>query len=168
MRKRHFFILLLCFFLVLATASVFSLATNIAKEKQQNILLITIDTLRADRLSCYSTQHVQTPIIDSLAEKGVLFSRAFANTSTTLPSHTNILLGASPLYHGVHDNLNFVVREDFLTLAEHLKASGYATAAYVGAYPLDARFGLDQGFDIYNADYPHDYRSELTLSLIHI
>ena len=113
-------------------------------------------------MSCYSTQYVQTPNIDSLAEAGVLFSRAFSNTSTTLPSHTNILLGVSPLYHGVHDNLNFVVREEFLTLAEHLKAGGYTTAAYVGAYPLDARFGLDQGFDIYDADYPHDYYSELT------
>ena len=160
--KRRFFVSLPCFFLVMVITSAPSFATDMAKEKQKNILLITIDTLRADRLSCYSTQHVQTPNIDSLAQNGVLFSRAFANTSTTLPSHTNILLGASPLYHGVHDNLNFVVREDFLTLAEHLKANGYATAAYVGAYPLDARFGLAQGFDIYDADYPHDYYKELT------
>ena len=157
-----YFVSLLCFLLVLVITSAPMSVTNTANEKQQNVLLITIDTLRADRLSCYSTQHVQTPNIDSLAEKGVLFSRAFANTSTTLPSHTNILLGVSPLYHGVHDNLNFVVREDFMTLAEHLKANGYATAAYVGAYPLDARFGLDQGFDIYNADYPHDYYAELS------
>ena len=161
MRHRRSFISLLCFFLVLGTISAFSWAANMAKEKPQNVLLITIDTLRTDRLSCYSDQHILTPNIDSLAENGVLFSRAFSNTSTTLPSHTNILLGTSPLYHGVHDNLNFVVREDFLTLAEHLKANGYETAAYVGAYPLDARFGLDQGFDTYNADYPHDYNLEL-------
>ncbi len=137
-------------------------AKNSENNRPQNVLLITIDTLRPDRLSCYSSKHVQTPNIDSLAQEGVLFSRAFSNTSTTLPSHTNILLGTSPLYHGVHDNLNFVVREDYLTLAEHLKANGYATAAYVGAYPLDARFGLAQGFDIYDADYPHDYYSDLT------
>ncbi len=161
MGKRRFFVSLLWFFLVLVISSTFSSATNRAKEKQQNILLITIDTLRADRLSCYSEQHVQTPNIDSLAEKGVLFLRAFANTSTTLPSHANILLGVSPLYHGVHDNLNFVVREDFLTLAEHLKAYGYETAAYVGAYPLDARFGLDQGFNIYDDEYPHGYDQNL-------
>ncbi len=129
--------------------------------ENKNVLLVTIDTLRADRLSCYSRQHVKTPNIDRLAEKSVLFSRAFANTSTTLPSHANILLGVSPLYHGVHDNLHFVVREDHLSLAEHLKANGYATAAFVGAYPLDPRFGLDQGFDIYDADYPHDYESSL-------
>ena len=142
--------------------SAFLWASNMAKEKPQNVLLITIDTLRADKLSCYNDLHVLTPNIDNLAENGVLFSRAFSNTSTTLPSHTNILLGTSPLYHGVHDNLNFVVRENFLTLAEHLKDNGYETAAYVGAYPLDARFGLDQGFDTYDADFPHGYRSELS------
>lgn len=153
------FLILLLF---LAISSFPLPAIGEAEEGGKNVLLITIDTLRADRLSCYSREHVQTPNIDGLAEAGALFSRAFANTSTTLPSHTNILLGVSPLYHGVHDNLNFVVREDFLTLAEHLKANGYSTAAYVGAYPLDARFGLDQGFDTYDADYPHDYYADLT------
>ena len=162
MEKWHVFVLLLCFLFVPVIPSFPLPASNIAKEKPKNVLLITIDTLRADRLSCYSTRHVQTPNMDSLAEKGVLFSRAFANTSTTLPSHTNILLGVSPLYHGVHDNLNFIVRENFLTLAEHFKDNGYSTAAYVGAYPLDSRFGLDQGFDIYNAEFPHDYNSDLT------
>lgn len=148
--------------LFLGTAPVPLPAKEGPEAGRRNVLLITIDTLRADRVSCYSREHVQTPNIDGLAEAGTKFSRAFANTSTTLPSHTNILLGVSPLYHGVHDNLNFVVREDFLTLAEHLKANGYSTAAYVGAYPLDARFGLDQGFDIYDADYPHDYYADLT------
>jgi arylsulfatase A-like enzyme/Flp pilus assembly protein TadD len=142
-----------CFFFILIITLAPLFATN--------ILLVTIDTLRADRLSCYSTQHVQTPNIDTLAAKGVLFSRAFANTSTTLPSHTNILLGTSPLYHGVHDNLNFIVSENFLTLAEHLKAHGYATAAYVGAYPVDSRFGLDQGFDVYDDDYLHRHDQNL-------
>ena len=118
-----------------------------------NILLITIDTLRADRLSCYSNEHAKTPAIDSLAAKSSLFTRAFAHTPTTLPSHTNILLGTTPLYHGVHDNLNFKVRDEFLTLAEHLKTEGYSTGAFVGAYPLDSRFGLSQGFDIYDGDF---------------
>jgi arylsulfatase A-like enzyme/Flp pilus assembly protein TadD len=118
-----------------------------------NILLITIDTLRADRLSCYGSQLPKTPHIDDLAERGLLFLRAFANTSTTLPSHANILLGVTPNYHGVHENLNFVVREELLTLSEHLRDNGYATGAFVGAYPLDARFGLSQGFDVYNDNY---------------
>ncbi len=83
----------------------------------------------------------------------MLFERAFANTSTTLPSHANILLGVTPNYHGVHENLNFVVNEKLLTLAEHLRNSGYATGAFVGAYPLDSRFGLAQGFDTYDDHY---------------
>ena len=119
----------------------------------QNLLLITIDTLRADRLSCYSKAHLTTPNIDSLARRGVLFTRAFAHTSTTLPSHANILLGTTPLSHGVHDNSNFIVREEFTSIAEHLKVHGYSTAAFVGAYPLDSRFGLSQGFDLYDDDY---------------
>jgi arylsulfatase A-like enzyme/Flp pilus assembly protein TadD len=127
--------------------------TLLAPKSRPNVLLITIDTLRADRLSCYSPKHLQTPQIDRLASRGVLFTRAFAHTTTTLPSHTNILLGTTPLYHGVHENSHFIVLDDFLTLAEHLKKFGYATGAFIGAYPLDSRFGLNQGFDIYNDDY---------------
>jgi arylsulfatase A-like enzyme/Flp pilus assembly protein TadD len=115
-----------------------------------NILLITIDTLRADRLSCYGSQLVKTPHIDRLAQRGGLFLRAFANSSTTLPSHANILLGVTPNYHGVHENLSFIVSDELLTLAEHLKNCGYATGAFVGAYPLESRFGLAQGFDTYD------------------
>jgi len=124
-----------------------------SKGKGWNVLLITIDTLRTDRLSCYSREHLETPHIDSLAHRGVLFDYAFAHTSTTLPSHTNILLGRTPLYHGVHENSNFIVQEDHLTLAEFLKDMGYATGAFVGAYPLDSRFGLDQGFSTYDDEY---------------
>jgi len=96
---------------------------------------------------------LKTPNIDSLADKGVLFLKAFAHTPTTLPSHANILLGTTPLYHGVHDNSDFIVREEFLTLAELLKEQGYSTAAFVGAFPLDSRFGLTQGFDVYDDNY---------------
>ena len=114
-----------------------------------NLLLITLDTLRSDRVGCYGGR-LKTPTIDRLAERGVLFRRAFAHTTTTLPSHTNILLGLGPLRHGVHDNSNFVVGKEFLTLAEHLKAAGYATAAFIGGFPLDSRFGLKRGFDVYD------------------
>ncbi len=120
----------------------------------QNILLITIDTLRPDRLSCYSQAHLQTPRVDSLARRGALFWRAFAHNPETLPSHVNIMLGTTPLDHGVHENSKFRVGDSFLTLAEHLKASGYATGAFLGAFPLDSRFGLDQGFDVYDDSLP--------------
>lgn len=122
------------------------------KQAGFNILLITIDTLRPDRLGCYSKVHLETPVIDSLSERGILFTKAFAHTSTTLPSHANILLGTTPLYHGVHDNATFVVKAKFLTLAEHLRNHGYSTGAFVGAYLLDSRFGLGQGFDTYDDD----------------
>ena len=123
------------------------------KEDRLNFLLITIDTLRADRLSCYSSEHLRTPNIDKFAGRGVLFSKAYAHTSTTLPSHTSIFTGTTPLYHGVHDNFNFILSKEFLTLAEHLKAFNYHTGAFIGGFPLDSRFGLDQGFDIYGDDF---------------
>jgi len=132
------------------------------ESNKYNFLLITIDTLRPDRLSCYSRDHLKTPRIDSLAGRGFLFTKAFAQTPSTLPSHANILLGATPLYHGVHDNSNFIVREEFLTLAEHLKSFGYSTGAFVGAFPLDSRFGLTQGFDVYDDNYGYKGSQEFT------
>jgi len=147
------------FFLIIQAAVLFlDIPTWSAKTngKDLNVLLISIDTIRPDRLSCYSSEHVQTPHIDALASKGVLFERAFAHNPTTLPSHANILLGSTPLHHGVHDNSNFKVAEEFLTLAEYLKDKGYATGAFIGAFPLDSRFGLAQGFDVYDESYSSD------------
>ena len=131
-----------------------------AEERRPNLLLITIDTLRADRLGCYGGREVQTPNIDGLASRSVLFEKAFAHTPLTLPSHTSILLGTTPPFHGVHDNSGFIVRDEFLTLAEWLKNRGYATGAFVGAFPLDSRFGLTQGFDVYDDDYGSQSRDE--------
>jgi arylsulfatase A-like enzyme/Flp pilus assembly protein TadD len=124
-----------------------------AAEAGPNILLVTVDTLRADHLGCYGSTSVRTPAADALAARGALFTRAFAHSPLTLPSHANILLGLTPNAHGVHDNSCFIVREDFLTLAEWLKARGYATGAFVGAFPVDSRFGLVQGFDVYDDNY---------------
>ena len=135
---------------LLASSPTYSTETN---AKDWNVLLISIDTIRPDRLSCYSSEHLKTPHIGALAEKSVVFERAFAHNPTTLPSHTNILLGTTPLYHGVHDNSKFKVADDFLTLAEHLKQKGYVTGAFIGAFPLDSRFGLSQGFDFYDESY---------------
>jgi arylsulfatase A-like enzyme/Flp pilus assembly protein TadD len=119
-----------------------------------NLLLVTIDTLRPDRLSCYNSPYVKTPIIDTLAAKGVLFERAFAHDPLTLPSHVNILLGMTSLAHGVDENSKSIVAPEFQTLAELLKTKGYTTGAFVGAFPLDSRFGLNQGFDVYDDYYP--------------
>ena len=115
-----------------------------------HVLLITIDTLRADRLGCYGTHGVPTPAIDGLAARGVLFERAFAHNPTTLPSHANILSGLTPLAHGVSENSKSVFPAGLPTMAGDLKAAGYATAAFIGAFPLESRFGLDGGFDVYD------------------
>lgn len=119
-----------------------------------NLLLITIDTLRPDRVSCYTDRFLRTPNIDSLAEKGVVFERAFAHVPITLPSHASILLGLTPPRHGVRDNARFRVKPELTTLAEFLKAQGFSTGAFVGAFPLDSRFGLNQGFDYYDDAFP--------------
>ncbi|HUT08702.1 MAG TPA: sulfatase-like hydrolase/transferase, partial [Candidatus Latescibacteria bacterium] len=119
-----------------------------------NLLLVTIDTLRPDRLSCYSPKYLETPRIDALAAKGVLFERAFAHDPITLASHANIFLGMTSLAHGISENSLSIVAPDYLTLAELLKSRGYATGAFVSAFPLDSRFGLDQGFDVYDDSYP--------------
>jgi arylsulfatase A-like enzyme/Flp pilus assembly protein TadD len=124
-----------------------------APARRPNVLLVTIDTLRPDRLSCYSQRYLQTPNIDRVAAGGVVFTRAFAHSPMTLPSHANILLGTTPLQHGVHDNGIFRVPENLPNLATYLKQSGYATGAVVGAFPLDSRFGLDRGFDLYDDYY---------------
>ncbi|MBN2207356.1 MAG: sulfatase-like hydrolase/transferase [Candidatus Aminicenantes bacterium] len=140
---------------VAAVALVLALGPGAAQGggARPNVLLVTVDTLRADRLGCYGATAVRTPVVDALARRGVLFEQAFAQTPTTLPSHATILLGVGPLVHGVHDNANFVVSPECPTLAGHLKSAGYATAAVVGAYPLDSRFGLTSGFDLYDDDY---------------
>lgn len=141
-----------------------TLSAKIYDEKKHlNFLLITIDTLRADRLGCYGSKQVPTPNIDGLAENGYLFTKSFAHNPLTLPSHANILLGTTPLYHGVHDNVNFIIEEDFYTLAEHLKTYGYSTGAVVGASPLDSRFGLDQGFDFYDDEFKDEGSPKFTL-----
>ncbi len=146
-------------FVFLCFLSPFSLPSILKKTaKPLNCLIVTIDTLRADRLAWAGRSVGLTPHLEKLASRSILFFRAFAHTTTTLPSHANIFLGVTPLYHGVHDNANFAVGEEFLTLAEYLKGFGYATGAFIGAYPLDARFGLDQGFDVYDDDYgPQDF-----------
>jgi arylsulfatase A-like enzyme/tetratricopeptide (TPR) repeat protein len=121
--------------------------------KDFNILLITLDTLRADRLSVYSDKYVKTPNIDLLAGKSFIFTRAFSHNPVTLPAHANILTGTTPRFHGISDNTGFRLDERFLTIAEYLKEAGYRTGAFIGAFPLDSRFGLNQGFDVYDDQY---------------
>jgi arylsulfatase A-like enzyme/Tfp pilus assembly protein PilF len=119
-----------------------------------DVLLITIDTLRADALGCYGNRSVETPNLDSLAREGLVFDSAHASNVVTLASHTNILTGLYPYQHGVRDNSGFRLDSRFSTLATILSAQGYATGAVVAAFPLDSRYGLNRGFDLYDDRYP--------------
>ena len=127
---------------------------NTAPTAAPNILLITFDTTRADHLEPYGYSHGFTPTIESLAKNSVTFKRAFSSAPLTLPSHTTIMTGLFPFYHGVRDNSHFILNPAAHTLAEDLKEHGYQTAAFVSAFVLDSRFGLDQGFDTYNDRLP--------------
>jgi arylsulfatase A-like enzyme/Tfp pilus assembly protein PilF len=119
----------------------------------QNVLLVTIDTLRADALSAYGGP-ARTPNLDRLASHGARFTFAHSHTVVTLPSHTSILSGLLPYEHGMRDNSGFRVRPGTPTLATRLKTRGFATGAFVGGFPLTKRFGLTPGFDIYDDQMP--------------
>ncbi len=115
-----------------------------------NLLLITLDTTRADRLGCYGRTQARTPHLDRLAAEGVRFADAVATVPVTLPSHSSIMTGDYPPTHGVRDNGTYRLVESETTLAERLKQEGYATGAFVSAFVLDGRYGLSQGFDKYD------------------
>jgi arylsulfatase A-like enzyme/tetratricopeptide (TPR) repeat protein len=118
-----------------------------------DVILVTIDTLRADALGYAGNTHVKTPFLDHFAADGIVFTNAHAHNVVTLPSHVNILTGLYPYQHGVHDNAGFRLDAKDETLATMLHRVGYTTGAFVGAYPLDARYGLNAGFDVYDDNY---------------
>lgn len=120
------------------------------REAGLNVLLITVDTLRADSVGAYGNARAQTPWMDRLAAAGVRFERAYAHNVVTLPSHANILSGLTPPRHGIRDNGGFRFPADRDTLATLLARAGYRAGAFVSAFPLDSRFGLARGFDVYD------------------
>jgi choline-sulfatase len=121
-----------------------------------NLVLVSVDTLRADHLSSYGAAFLKTPHIDRLASEGVLYENVSTVAPTTLPAHASLFTGLTPIAHGVRDNVGFYLDGRSTTLAEHLKSQGYDTAAFVGAFVLDSRFGLDRGFDRYDDDVEGD------------
>jgi tetratricopeptide (TPR) repeat protein len=162
MSNRRFLLWFVCVFFVLFTSGCQHLTKPGARQSPQltqqmappgcNVIVITIDTLRADHLSCYGNKNVKTPYIDSLAREGVRFARNYTPVPVTLPSHTSIFTGLYPVYHQVRNNGTFEVSDKLETLAEVLKKNGYHTAAFIGSFVLDSRYGLAQGFDYYD-DY---------------
>jgi len=140
--------------------------------KGHNVVLISMDTTRADHVGCYGYEYVRTPALDRLAAEGVRCATAITPSPSTLPAHCSLHTGLDPHHHGARANGTFRLEEDVTTLAERLRDSGYKTGAVVSAFVLDSRFGLSQGFDSYDDDLskgikysPHMFRerpAELT------
>lgn len=124
-------------------------ALGLVRTADQNVLLVTIDTLRGDALGSYGGR-AATPNLDRLAGRGLRFTFAHAHAVVTLPSHASILTGHFPIEHGVRDNAGYRLDDKAETLAEVARGQGFATGAFVGAFPLDRQFGLAQGFDVYH------------------
>lgn len=131
-----------------------------------NLVVITLDTTRADRIGAYGARDVETPALDRLADEGVLFEQAVSAAPLTLPAHSSIFTGKFPPEHGVRDNGGFFLAPDQTTLAEMLKARGYKTGAFVAAYVLAAKWGINQGFDTYVDDFDLSQTRALSLSAI--
>jgi len=125
-----------------------------APPRPLNLVLITIDTLRPDRLGCYGYSHIETPNLDQVARGGVLFENAVAQAPLTAPSHASMLTGTYPTVHQVRDTGGFILPPSRTTLAEVLQQQGYDTAAFVGAAVLKKSFGLSQGFSVYDDRMP--------------
>lgn len=139
-------------------------------DRPENVVLITVDTTRADRLGPYGSTSTSTPAIDRLAAEGVVFERAIASASVTPVSLASIHTGQYPFEHGlrkIEGELGRTLSEDAETLAEILQGSGYSTGAFVSAYPASASFGLGQGFDAFDPSYDDEHSTTQTLNTGH-
>src|SRR5690348_15558826 len=137
-----------CRLLILVLASTAaSVATTAGPSKPRpNVILITIDTVRADHVGCYGAKNVQTPTLDSLARDGIVFERAISQVPLTWPSHTVILTGTYPFQNGVQDFTGTPLDPRFRSVAQAFKDHGYRTGAVVSAFVLDRSWGLARGF----------------------
>jgi arylsulfatase A-like enzyme/tetratricopeptide (TPR) repeat protein len=123
-----------------------------------NVLLVTLDTTRADRLGAYGAPRAATPVFDAVAAAGTLFERAWTVTPLTTPAHASVMTGLYPQAHGVRNNGRFRLAEEASTLAEAFAAAGYRTGAFVGGFPVSRPFGFAQGFQRFDDDFGSDGR----------
>ncbi|MEA2336667.1 MAG: choline-sulfatase, partial [Thermoanaerobaculia bacterium] len=128
------------------------MATSCRRAPRPNVLVITVDTLRADHLGCYGFTLARTPAIDKLAGESVRFTDAISSAPITMPAHSSIFTGLLPVAHGVRDNGAYALGENAVTLAERLRDAGYTTHAFVSALVLNRRYNLNQGFETYDDD----------------
>jgi arylsulfatase A-like enzyme/Tfp pilus assembly protein PilF len=133
--------------------SIWVIRGKVTSIKIRNVLLISIDTCRADHLSCYGYSRNTTPNIDAIAKDGILFENTTSPVPLTCPAHSSMLTGTIPPRHGVHDNTDYKLDDSFETLAEVLQQQGLATGAVISAFVLDSRYGLDQGFTVYEDNF---------------
>src|SRR3989441_7963482 len=122
--------------------------------RRLNVVVVTIDTLRPDHVQCYGHRHVETPTLDSLAQRGVLFDQAVAQTPLTPPSHASIFTGQYPTAHHVRDTGGFILPASSRTLAKILQEQGWDTAAFIGSAVLKKSFGFNQGFAVFDDQMP--------------
>jgi arylsulfatase A-like enzyme/Flp pilus assembly protein TadD len=153
-RKRRGYVVL---FVTVALAAIAALAFFLVRGRgsasDPDVIIVTIDTLRTDAVSFTGSTKAKTPYLDELARNGIYYTNAHAHNVITFPSHSNILTGLLPYQHGVRDNAGFTLDPRFKTAAFYLRQRGYATGAFVAAFPLDARFGLGVDFDVYDDKY---------------
>src|SRR6266704_5565797 len=139
--------LLVC---VLLTFTLLATAANPPAKRARNVILITLDTVRADHLGCYGNKDIHTPTLDMLGRDGVVFERAISQVPLTWPSHAAILTGMYPFQNGVQDFTGQPLDSRFRSVAQAFKQHGYTTGAVVSAYVLDRSWGLARGFDFYD------------------
>jgi arylsulfatase A-like enzyme/Tfp pilus assembly protein PilF len=139
---------------------------SLAEHPPSNLVLITIDTLRADHVGCYGASSIQTPNVDGLARESARFAHAYTTVPVTLPAHAALLTGSFPLATGMHDFSGNRLPSDVATLAQELQKKGYSTAAILGSAVLDSRFGLNRGFDTYFDHFNFPREEEVHLDAI--
>ena len=161
-----YFLVVSCISLgIVASAQTKRTATPV-RRTAPNVLLITIDTVRADHVGCYGYSKIKTPTLDSLAHDGIVFERAISQVPLTWPSHTAILTGTYPFQNGVQDFTGQPLDPQFRSVAQAFKKNGYATGAVVSAFVLDRSFGLARGFDFYDDAFSAETFLQKDLGLV--
>jgi len=152
--------------LILGVTCARAAASGPKAQAKPNVILITIDTVRADRVGCYGAKSVQTPTLDALGRDGVIFERAISQVPLTWPSHAAILTGLYPFQNGVQDFTGQPLESRFRSVAQAFKQQGYATGAVVSAFVLDRSWGLARGFDFYDDAFSPDEFLHRDLGLV--
>jgi arylsulfatase A-like enzyme/Tfp pilus assembly protein PilF len=141
------------------------LPSGVARDRL-NLVVVTLDTTRADRIGAYGFKDIETPAFDRLAREGVLFEQAVSVAPLTLPAHASMFTGKFPPEHGIRDNGGFFLGAEQETLAEVLASRGYRTGGFVSAFVLDGKWGIDQGFDTYFDDFDLSQAKQVSLGAI--